>query len=70
MLEIYDLETDEKILLHPHEIKKEYKQKVEEHYDYIKEAALKLNFDYLETVTLNNYSEILTAFLNKRVKLA
>jgi uncharacterized protein (DUF58 family) len=65
-LELYDLETDEMIKVNTFDIKKEYLEKVAEHYKQLKNEALKLNYDYVDFVTDNDYSKVLTAFLNKR----
>lgn len=70
MLEMHDLETGETLLLNPVEIKKEYKQKVENHYHLLKENTLKLNYDYIDFKTQEDYKLILSAFLNRRVKLS
>lgn len=65
-LEIYDLESNEMLKVNSLDIRKEYLEKVTEHYKQLQNEALKLNYEYVEFITDKDYTKILTAFLNKR----
>lgn len=65
-LEIYDLESNEMLKVNSLDIRKEYLEKVTEHYKQLQNETLKLNYEYVEFITDKDYTKILTAFLNKR----
>ena len=65
-LEIHDIETDESLNVNASEIKNEYIKHIDNHYHKIKESCLKLNFDYIDFKTTDDFSKILSSYMYKR----
>ena len=64
-----DLETGESIRAHPWYIKQNYKEKMEEHINYLKIQCLENRIDYRMIKTDMNLDIALMDYLTKRKKL-
>ncbi len=64
-----DLETDEKLSLHPSEIKNEYIRSVEEYFQELKIRCGQFKIDFIEADINEDFNKILTAYLIKRGKM-
>ncbi|MFZ1678935.1 MAG: DUF58 domain-containing protein [Saprospiraceae bacterium] len=65
-----DLETDEKIKLRPHEVKRVYTEHMAGFYDRLKMKCLQYHIDFITADMKNGFSPVLQSFLVKRSKMA
>jgi uncharacterized protein (DUF58 family) len=64
-----DLETGDKILTQPQQIKKAYTEAVEDYIEKIKEICYKQNVDYHLTITNQDFDKALLGYLAKRQRI-
>lgn len=64
-----DLETDEKILTQPQQLKKAYAEKIDEYINSLKEICYKQNVDYHLTKTNEPFDKALLNYLAKRQRI-
>ncbi|MBK9984231.1 MAG: DUF58 domain-containing protein [Saprospiraceae bacterium] len=65
-----DLETDEKIKLRPHEVKRVYTEHMAGFYERLKMKCLQYHIDFITADMKNGFSPVLQSFLVKRSKMA
>jgi uncharacterized protein (DUF58 family) len=65
-----DMETDEKIKLRPHEVRKAYKEHMATFYERLKMKCLQYQIDFITADQQLGYAPILQSFLVRRSKMA
>lgn len=65
-----DLETDEKIKLRPHEVKRVYTEHMAGFYERLKMKCLQYHIDFITADMKNGFGPVLQSFLVKRSKMA
>ena len=65
-----DMETDEKIKLRPHEVKKAYIEHMHNFYERLKMKCLQYHIDFITADQQLGYAPILQSFLVRRSKMA
>lgn len=68
-LELIDLETNQSMKLHPDEYKELYINKMKDFKNFWKDKMIEVNVDYFEIDISEHPSEILRAYLLKRMKM-
>src|SRR5688500_6491728 len=65
-----DMETDEKIKLRPHEVKKVYTEQMAGFYERLKQKCLQYKIDFITADQQKGFSPVLQSFLVRRSKMA
>lgn len=65
-----DMETDEKIKLRPHEVKKLYTEQMAGYYERLKQKCLQYKIDFIAADQQKGFVPILQSFLVRRSKMA
>lgn len=65
-----DLETDEKIKLRPHEVKRLYTEQMAGFYERLKLKCLQYHIDFITADQKNGFGSVLQSFLVKRSKMS
>jgi len=68
-IQFIDKETDERIITHPHQIKKAYQEAMISFIENIKKECSKLGIEYNLVETNTSYDRALWSFFKKRGKL-
>ena len=67
--EFIDLETKEKLRLHPSEIKSSYQKEISKYFDELKLKCGQFKIDFIEADINEDFDSILSAYLIKRSKM-
>lgn len=70
MIQFHGLELDQKILLHPRQIKQAYLEEIQKHITAIDAACRRAGVDHLLASTSSPVDVVLQAYFNKRVAMA
>jgi hypothetical protein len=64
-----DMETDERIKLRPHEVKKAYVEHMSSFYERLKMKCLQYQIDFITADQAQGFAPILQSFLVRRSKM-
>lgn len=67
--EFVDLESGEKLMLNPHEIKDQFEKELKEYHLKLKMKCNQLKIDFISANIQNGYSEVLQTYMIKRSKM-
>ncbi|MEQ1584822.1 MAG: DUF58 domain-containing protein [Cyclobacteriaceae bacterium] len=67
--EFVDLESDEKLMLNPHEIKDQFEKQLKEYHLKLKMKCNQLKIDFISANIQDGYSEVLQTYMIKRSKM-
>lgn len=67
--EFIDLESGEKLMLNPHEIKDRYEKELKEYHSKLKMKCNQLKIDFISANIHDGYSEVLQTYMIKRSKM-